>query len=124
MLSTNLMAFATQPVARIGWLRQLPLIGLCLAWLVLSISGCADNPGKWPKEKLSEHVKQSLIDQEMDMTEVSLTEREGGGYEGTGKVADGETLKLVVTQDPIARRISWDAEGDRGSFLNGTYELK
>ena len=124
MLSTNLLAFATKRHAEIARLRWLPLLGLSLAVVLLAAAGCGDNPGTWPKEKLSEHVKQSLIDQGIDVTEVSLTESESGGYEGTGKVAGGETLKLSVTQDPAAHRITWDAEGDRGSILDGSYELK
>jgi hypothetical protein len=91
---------------------------------VLVVAGCKDNPGSWPKEKLAEHVKDSLIREGMEMSEVTLTEKEGGGFEGIGKVADGETLKLIVTQDPAAHRIEWDAQGDRGSFLDGSYELK
>ena len=96
----------------------------CLLGWSLTLAGCADNPGTWPKEKLAEHVKDSLIREGMEMTEVTLTEKEGGGFEGTGQVADGETLKLVVTQDAAARRITWDAKGDRGSNLDGSYELK
>ncbi len=94
---------------------------VCVA---LTIAGCGDNPGKWPKEKLREHVKESLIKEGMEMTEVTLAERDGGGFEGTGKVAGGETLKLIVTQDAAQHRITWDAQGDRGSLLDGSYELK
>ncbi len=124
MLSINLRPF--DPKCRLGSARpgRLPLLGVCLALAVVSIAGCGDNPGKWPKEKLSEHVKQSLVDQGVEVTEVNLTEKEAGVFEGTGKVVGGETLKLVVTQDPAAHRLTWDAQGDRGSFLDGSYELK
>ncbi len=96
----------------------------CLFCITLTLVGCADNPGTWPKEKLAEHVKDSLIKEGMEMTDVTLSEKEGGGFEGTGMVTGGETLKLIVTQDAAARRITWDAKGDRGSFLDGSYELK
>lgn len=124
MLSTNLLAFATKRHTRLVQAGRVPLLGLVLAFVVLITAGCGDNPGKWPKEKLGEHVKQSLIAQGVEVTAVELTEKEAGVFEGTGSVADGETLKLIVTQDPAAHRITWDAEGDRGSFLDGSYELK
>ena len=44
----------------------------------MTVAGCADNPGTWPKEKLVEHVKDSLIKEGVEMTEVTLTEKEGG----------------------------------------------
>ncbi len=94
------------------------------AVLLLSVAGCADNPGKWPKEKVAEYVKQSLIEQDMAMNEVTLTEKPGGGFEGTGKAADGETLSLTVTQDADDHRLIWEAKGDRGSILDGSYRLK
>lgn len=92
--------------------------------LCLLITGCADNPGTWPQDKLADHVKASLVEDGLEVTEISLSPKEGGGFEGTGSVAGGETVKLVVTQDAAARRISWDAEGDRGSYFSGSYELK
>lgn len=94
------------------------------AVFVLTLVGCGDNPGKWPKEKVAEYVKQSLIEQDMEMNDVALTEKPGGGFEGTGKVADGETLKLTVTQDADDHRLIWEAQGDRGSILDGSYRLK
>ncbi len=124
MLSTNLLAFVSKRHARFAKLRRLPLVGLCLAVVFLTAVGCGDNPGTWPKEKLSEHVKQSLVAEGVDVTEVSLTQKESGVYDGVGKVAGGETLKLNVYQDPGLHRITWDAEGDRGSILSGSYELK
>ena len=92
--------------------------------LCLLLSGCADNPGTWPQPKLISHVKDSLTKQGLEMSEVTLTPKDGGGYEGTGMVVGGETLKLIVTQDAAARRLTWDATGDRGSFHSGSYELK
>ena len=58
------------------------------------------------------------------LTEISLTSDPAGGYTGSGKLADGETLKLKVTQDPAAKRLSWKAEGDRGTFEDGSYEFE
>jgi hypothetical protein len=90
----------------------------------LLVSGCADNPGTWPQDKVATLVKDSLVKDGLEVTEISLSPKDGGGFEGTGSVAGGETVKLVVTQDAAARRISWDAEGDRGSYFSGSYELK
>ncbi len=95
---------------------------LLLACLLLP--GCADNPGKWPAEKLAEYVKQALIEQEIDVTEISLSPQADGSFQGTAKAADGETFTLLVTRDAAARRITWDAKGDRGSFLDGNYQLQ
>ena len=100
-----------------------PLLALLLL-LGLSLAGCGDNPGKWPKEKVAEYVKQSLIDEGLDVTEVKLSEKAGGGFEGTGSVAGGETLKLNVVLDADEHRLTWDADGDRGSLLDGSYQLK
>ncbi len=124
MLSNNLRAFDCKSCLGNASLGRLQLLGLCWALAILSMAGCGDNPGRWPMEKLSEHVKQSLVDQGVEVTEVNLTEKAPGVFEGTGQVAGGETLKLLVTQDPAAHRLTWDAEGDRGSFLDGSYELK
>ncbi len=99
-------------------------VKVLVALLVLAVAGCGDNPGKWPKEKVAEHVKESLIGQKMDMSDVTLTEKVGGGFEGTGTVAGGETLSLTITQDADNHRLIWEAKGDRGSFLDGSYQLK
>lgn len=89
----------------------------------LFLAGCADNPGNWPKEKLEEYVKQALIDQGVEVTEISLNP-EDGKFTGEAKEVGGETLKLIVTQDAAASKLTWDAKGDRGSFLDGNYQLK
>lgn len=102
--------------------RPSTLAGLLL--LSLTLTACRDNPGNWPKEKLAEHVKDSLIKQGIEVTDVTLNAKEGGSYEGTGSVVGGESLKLIVKQDPAASRITWEAKGDRGSVLDGSYELK
>ncbi|MCC7335991.1 MAG: hypothetical protein IT422_12895 [Pirellulaceae bacterium] len=95
-----------------------------VAMIAFTLVGCGDNPGTWPKEKAAEYIKQSLIEQGMEMNEVTLTEKAGGGFEGIGTVAEGETLTLTVTQDADDHRLIWDAKGDRGSFLDGSYRLK
>ncbi|MEZ6134505.1 MAG: hypothetical protein R3C53_06315 [Pirellulaceae bacterium] len=96
----------------------------CIVGLCLTMVGCADNPGAWPAEKAASYVKEALIEQGVEVTEISLTPKADGGFEGKAKESSGETLKLIITQDAANRRLTWDAKGDRGSFLDGSYELK
>ena len=97
---------------------------LCLFSLSLLLCGCSDNPGKWPQEKLEEYVKESLIEQGMNITEISLSSAGEASYSGTAVDSEGEKLALEVKQDPEAGSLTWDAKGDRGSFLNGSFQLK
>lgn len=121
MLFSKRLTFAQQ----LGTLPSYKAPAWALAVMfVFALVGCGDNPGKWPKEKAAEYVKQSLIEQGMEMNDVTLAEKPGGGFEGTGKVADGETLTLTVTQDADDHRLNWEAQGDRGSILDGSYRLK
>ncbi|MCA9127363.1 MAG: hypothetical protein KDB22_09760 [Planctomycetales bacterium] len=85
---------------------------------LLLVVGCAENPGKWPKDKV-----QAKIEEKLELTELTLNPREGGGFEGTGKLG-GETVTITITQDPASGRMSWDAKGDRGLVETGFYELK
>ena len=97
---------------------------LCLLLFLGLLSGCSDNPGTWPAEKLEAHVKDSLNREGMNITEVSLTSAGEGVYTGTAMDEGGEKLELEVKQEPSAKRLTWDAKGDRGSFLNGSYQLE
>jgi hypothetical protein len=91
----------------------------CLAFLAFStLAGCGDNPGKWPVEKVSQKVAESL-----ELSEVSLSATERG-LEGSGLRADGETVSLVVTQHPDLGEIRWDAKGDRGFVEEGYFQLR
>ncbi len=94
--------------------------------LLTALGGCsADNPGTWNQEKVTEYVKESLTREGLEMSEVTMAPTAGGsGFEGTGKVAGGETLKLTVTQDPAGQGLKWDAVGDRGSNFGGSYVLE
>lgn len=90
--------------------------------LVLSFflfSGCADNPGKWGADKVSAKVSESL-----ELSDVTITASDGGGFTGSGTRSDGETVTFTITQDAEAHRMSWDAKGDRGFVEDGYYELK
>ncbi len=100
---------------KLGW-------QLCLASL-LCLGGCQDNPGTWPVEKVTEQVEQSLAGQEVRLVEISLSATASGSFEGVGKAEDGETFQLSVTQDAAAQRLTWKANGDRGSILDGYYEI-
>ncbi len=92
-------------------------------WLLLCtcfLGGCnRPNPGTFSQPEVEAQVMKSL-----KLTEISLTADPAGGYTGSGKLADGETMKLKITQDPNAKRLSWKAEGDRGTFEDGSYEFE
>lgn len=92
--------------------------GTILSLLLVGLSGCKDNPGKWPPEKVAEKVSSSL-----NVTGLALTATDQG-LEGTGKNPDGETFSVVVTLHPESNEIRWKAEGDRGSIEEGYYALQ
>ncbi len=94
----------------------------CLSMLVvcclLAFAGCdAANPGKWPKETVEAKLTNSLT-----LTEISLSPKEGG-FSGTGVASDGETFKLEITQDPVAKKMVCEATGDRGTLEERVYDL-
>lgn len=92
--------------------RIVVLLACCLC------IGCAENPGTWSQDKV-----QAKIVEKLELTDVVLTPKEGGGFEGTGMYGE-ETVSFTITQDPDAHRLSWDATGDRGLSDSGFYELK
>lgn len=83
-----------------------------------AIAGCKDNPGKWPLEKVSEKIAQSL-----ELSDISLSSSEGK-LQGTGIRPDGEKVKVIVTQHPESYQIQWDAQGDRGFMEEGYFQLQ
>lgn len=86
---------------------------------LLVFAGCGENPGTWGAEKVSTKIAASL-----ELADVSVTPRPEGGFVGSGKRADGETITFTILQDAEAHRMSWDAKGDRGFVEEGFYELK
>ncbi|MBX3420509.1 MAG: hypothetical protein KF752_03025 [Pirellulaceae bacterium] len=96
------------------------LLVVCLCGCaILAMSGCRqDNPGSWPVERVTAKVAESL-----GLSDLNLQNTERG-LEGTGKRADGELLKLTVTQHPDEHAIRWEATGDRGFVEEGSYQLK
>ena len=90
---------------------------LALSLYLLTLVGCGPNPGQWPQEKVAAHLSESL-----ELQDVSLT-KTAEGYNGSGMRSDGEKLTFTVTQDPTARKISWDAKGDRGFVEQGSFQI-
>ncbi|GAB5403365.1 MAG: hypothetical protein Aurels2KO_15960 [Aureliella sp.] len=90
----------------------------CLALLCLVLTGCRENAGTWGEEK----VKDKIIEK-LELTDATLEPAESG-FTGSGKREDGETVSFTIEQDPETGRMSWDAQGDRGFFEDGYYELK
>jgi hypothetical protein len=98
---------------------------LCGIWLlVVCLCGCSDNPGTWPAGKLEAYVKDSLNREGMEITEITLNAAGESLYTGTAMDAGGEKLDLEVKQEPSAKRLTWDAKGNQGSFLSGSYKLE
>ncbi len=58
------------------------------------------------------------------MNQQNITVDPSGGYTGTGKTADGESYKLKITQDAEMKRLSWKADGDRGTIKEGKFEFE
>jgi len=85
----------------------------------LLTGGCRDNPGTWGAEKVAAKITSSL-----ELSDVTVKARPEGGFAGSGKRADGETITFTIHQDAEAHRLSWDAKGDRGFVEEGFYELK
>ena len=99
------------------WYQKTAVI--CLVCSFSCLIGCRDNPGKWPQPKV-----QAKIQENLELVEATLTPSPSGGFQGSGKRADGETVTFTITQDPAASRMQWDAKGDRGFVEDGFYELK
>ena len=83
-------------------------------------TGCQkDNPGLWQVDRVS-----AKIVERFELTDISLNPKDGGGFEGTGKTAAGETFTFDITQEPDNSKMSWNATSDRGTIEDGFYELK
>lgn len=99
------------------WHQKLAVISLVFG--LFCLNGCRENPGKWPQDKVQSKIMESL-----ELVEATLTPNPAGGFQGSGKRDDGETVSFTITQDPAASRMQWDAKGDRGFIEDGFYELK
>lgn len=94
------------------------MVVLLFAFIASLTTGCKQNVGTWPPDKVAPIVVKSL-----EISDLSLVKTETG-LGGTGKRADGETVTVKVTQDSANNKFSWEAKGDRGFFEAGSYELK
>lgn len=86
--------------------------------VLFGLSGCKENPAKWPNDRIAEKVSESL-----DTTGLTLTATEKG-LEGTGKREDGESVDVIVTLHPESSEIRWNAQGDRGFIEEGKFQLR
>lgn len=89
-----------------------------LVLICIVLAGCRENAGTWGEEKVKAKITEKL-----ELTDATLQPADGG-FTGSGTREDGEAVKFTITQDPETGRMSWDAEGDRGFFEDGYYELK
>jgi len=96
------------------------IVFIALTSMTVCLSGCGDNPGSWPQEKVEAKVVEGL-----SLSEIALSpSAEAGVFTGTGKNAEGETFTLKVTQNADTKKISWDAKGDRGTMEVGSFSLQ
>ncbi len=91
-----------------------------VACLLLGLWACSigcnrKNPGTWSADKVAAHLSEQL-----QASDVQL-ESTPSGFTGTGMRADGETLTIVVAQDPANQEFRWDVKGDRGFVEDGSY---
>ena len=93
---------------------------LCIFILCVAASGCTtSNPGTYAQPEVEAQVIKSL-----KLSEIRLATDPAGGYTGTGKNSDGESFKLKITQDAALKRLSWKADGDRGTIEEGKFEFE
>lgn len=107
---------------KISWVAGLT------ACILLAGCGPADNPGTWNQEKVADYVQDCLAREVtadgLQVENVTLSPKAGGGFEGTAKASDGQSFKLDITQDPAAQELKWVATGDRGSNFDGSYAFE
>jgi hypothetical protein len=95
--------------------RSLPLWFLTMGLLV----GCqSNNPGEWTQAMIEQKLQSKY-----DFTELKLSPDGKGKYSGVAKSKEGETLKVTISQDPVAKSMKYDFKGDRGWFEDGVYDL-
>ncbi len=93
---------------------------LSLLLLYVAIAGCSKpNPGTYAQPDVEAQVMKSL-----KLSEIQLTVDPSGGYTGKGKTVDGESYKLKIMQDATLKRLSWKADGDRGTIEEGKFEFE
>jgi hypothetical protein len=90
------------------------LAGYCVVVLCcLAVAGCAKKPDQMSKAEFEGWLKQ-----EMQFSEISLTEQRPGYFTGKGKTG-GRTYQLVVTRQN--REVTWEATAPGGDeVLSGS----
>jgi hypothetical protein len=74
---------------------------------VCGLGGCSNDPGSMTKSEVEAKLKK-----ETKLQEITLQERPEGGYEGTGRRADGVTYTLTVTQKKEEQSLSYVLKND------------
>lgn len=93
---------------------------LMLVFVFLGLAGCPQNPATMTQSQVEGLLKETL-----SLKEVTITPNAtGDGFSGTGKAADGTNVKLTVTQDAKARKLSYSSENDSGDIDSGSVQLK
>lgn len=93
---------------------------LMLVFAFLGLAGCPQNPATMTQSQVEVLLKENL-----SLKEVTIAPNAtGDGFSGTGKASDGTKVKLTVTQDAKARKLSYSSEDDSGDINSGSIQLK
>lgn len=93
---------------------------LSVMLVLVALAGCPQNPATMTQSQVEGLLKETL-----SLKEVAITPNAtGDGFSGTGKAADGTNVKLTVTQDAKARKLSYSSENDSGDIDSGSVQLK
>lgn len=93
---------------------------LSLVLVFVALAGCPQNPATMTQAQVEGLLKETL-----SLKEVTIAPNASGdGFSGTGQAADGTKVKLTVTQDAKARKLSYSSENDSGDIDSGSIQLK
>lgn len=104
----------TKPTALIATLALLALYAGGTVVVLWSLScfffwGEGPHPGEWSPRRI-----EALVNGELKLDEITLTEVAPGRYTGTGQSLEGTKWTLKVEQDRENKRLTWSATSDDG----------
>ncbi len=93
---------------------------LAAATFLIPILGCSgSHPGVWKQAEIEKEIKERL-----HLTEISMTGDAASGYTATGTDTNGEPFKVTIKQFPAEKKLTYKAEGGRGTVEEGKVEFK
>ncbi|MCC6512117.1 MAG: hypothetical protein IT423_23675 [Pirellulaceae bacterium] len=91
--------------------------GLILA-LALTAGCNSFDPSKWDAKQMAAEATSQWKLTEVDLKPVT------GGFEGTGKDANGESFEIKITTDPATKSATATGKGNRGTDLSFSVKPK